>query len=147
MHACTSVRWVMDRLCAHALAGSCCGLGLNPETLNRASPCPSAWTACGLGAQAFESASAFNADIGAWNTASVTSLAGVCAAPPGPAARTAADALGGASMRRGRLCAAAPPMRAGVRTHLQALALRGGLGVGTAARRGGSMHVSEYLHI
>jgi hypothetical protein len=35
----------MDRLCAHALAGSCCGLGLKPETLNRASPCPSAWTA------------------------------------------------------------------------------------------------------
>ncbi len=29
----------MDRLCAHALAGSCCGLGLKPETLNRASPC------------------------------------------------------------------------------------------------------------
>jgi hypothetical protein len=22
---------VMDRLCAHALAGSCCGLGLNPK--------------------------------------------------------------------------------------------------------------------
>jgi hypothetical protein len=28
----------MDRLCAHALAGSRCGLGLKPETLNRASP-------------------------------------------------------------------------------------------------------------
>jgi hypothetical protein len=67
----------MDRLCAHALAGSCCGLGLNPETLNRVSPCPSAWTACGFGAQAFSKASAFNANIGAWNTASVTSLLGV----------------------------------------------------------------------
>jgi hypothetical protein len=100
----------MDRLCAHALAGSCCGLGLHPETVNRASPCPSAWTACGFGAQAFYSASAFNANIGAWNTAAVTTLSYVCAAP-GPAARTTADALGRASVRRGRLCAAAPPMR------------------------------------
>jgi surface protein len=83
----------MDRLCAHALAGSCCGLGLNLETLNRASPCPSAWTACGFGAQAFKSASAFNANIGAWNTASVSNMGSVCAAP-GPAARTTADALG-----------------------------------------------------
>jgi surface protein len=32
-----------------------------------------------LGSQAFSSASAFNADIGAWNTASVTSMASVCA--------------------------------------------------------------------
>ncbi len=115
MHACTSVRWLMDRLCAHGLAGSCCGLGLNPETLSRASPCPSASTACGFGAQAFSSASAFNANIGAWNTARVTTLYAVCAAP-GPAARTMADALGRASVRRGRLCAAAPPMRARVCT-------------------------------
>ena len=93
MYACTSVRWVMDRLCAHALAGSCCGLGLTPETRSRASRCPSASTACGFGAQAFYSASAFNANIGAWNTASVSSLSYVCAAP-GPAARTMADALG-----------------------------------------------------
>jgi hypothetical protein len=78
---------VMDRLCARALAGSCCGLGLEPETLNRASPCPSAWTACGFGAQAFYLASEFNANIGAWNTASVSNMACVCAAP-GPAART-----------------------------------------------------------
>ncbi len=33
-----------------------------------------------LGSQAFNSASAFNANIGAWNTASVTTLHGVCAA-------------------------------------------------------------------
>ncbi len=83
----------MDRLCAHALAGSCCGLGLKPETLSRASPCPSASTACGFGAQAFLSASAFSANIGAWNTARVTDLSAVCAAP-GPAARTMADVLG-----------------------------------------------------
>ena len=83
----------MDRLCAHAVAGSCCGLGLKPETRHRASPCPSASTACGFGAQAFRDASAFNANIGAWNTASVISLSSVCAAR-GPAARTMADALG-----------------------------------------------------
>jgi hypothetical protein len=52
-----------------------------PETRNRASPCPSASTACGFGAQAFDSASAFNANIGAWNTARVTTLYQVCAAP------------------------------------------------------------------
>ncbi len=135
----------MDRLCAHALAGSCCGLGPKPETLGRASPCPSAWTACGVGAQAFGGASAFNANIGAWNTASVTTLASVCAAP-GPAARTMADALGRAAVRRGRLCAAAPPMRARVRTHA-GTRLRGAMGVGTAARRGGSVHVHEYMYI
>ncbi len=97
----------MDRLCAHALAGSCCGLGLNPEALSRASPCPLAWTACGFGAQAFYSASAFNANIGAWNTAAVTTLDRVCAAP-GAAARTTADALG-----RG-FGAARPVVRGGI---------------------------------
>ena len=45
-----------------------------------------------LGAQAFNSASAFNANIGAWNTASVTTLYYVCAAfgPGGAPARAAA---------------------------------------------------------
>ena len=95
-----------------------------PETLNRASPCPSASTACGFGAQAFISASAFNANIGAWNTAAVTTLASVCAAP-GPAARTTADALGRASVRRGRLCAAAPPMRVRVRSRARTRFARG----------------------
>jgi hypothetical protein len=28
VHQCAMV---MDRLCAHALAGSCCGLGVNPK--------------------------------------------------------------------------------------------------------------------
>ncbi len=143
VHQCATVT---DRLCAHGLAGSCCGLGLNPETLNRAKPCPSAWTACGFGAQAFRSASAFSADIGAWNTARVTTLVSVCAAR-GPAARTTADALGRASMRRGRLCAAAPPMRARALRTRAGTRLRGAVGVGTAARRGGSVHVSEYIHI
>ena len=110
MYACTSCVMVMDRLCAHALAGSCCGLGRKPETQNRASHARRHGPRGGFGAQAFGSASAFNANIGAWNTASVTSLYQVCAAP-GPAARTTADALGRASVLRGRLCAAAPPMR------------------------------------
>ncbi len=49
-----------------------------------------------LGSQAFESASVFNADIGAWNTAAVTSLHQVCAAFPAAAARhRTRDALGG----------------------------------------------------
>ena len=45
-----------------------------------------------LGAQAFYSASAFNADIGAWNTASVSNLDSVCAAfgPGGTPPRAAA---------------------------------------------------------
>ncbi len=111
----------MDRLCAHALVGSCCGLGLKPETLYRASPCPSAWTACGFGAQAFRSV--FNANIGAWNTARVTSLSYVCAAP-GPAARTMADTLrrgfgaAGGCARRHRRCARAC-------AHVQALSCAG----------------------
>ncbi len=98
----------------------------------------------GFGAQAFQGASAFNANIGAWNTAAVTTLENVCAAP-GPAARTMAAALGRASVRRGRLCAAAPPMRARVRTRA-GTRLRWSLGVGTAARRGGSVLVSEYMY-
>ncbi len=40
----------------------------------------SASTALGFGSQAFYYASVFNADIGAWNTASVTTLESVRAA-------------------------------------------------------------------
>ncbi len=111
-------------------------------------PFPSASTACGFGTQAFQAALAFNANIGAWNTASVTSLNGVCAASgPARSARTMADALGRASMRRGPLCSAAPPMPRGC-AHVQALSrLRGALGVGTAASRGGSIHASENIHL
>ena len=45
-----------------------------------------------LGAQAFFAASAFNANIGAWNTAAVTTLSSVCAAfgPGGAPPRAAA---------------------------------------------------------
>ncbi len=71
------------RACARA-----CGCAFGRARI-RAEPCepfPSAWTACGFGAQAFSFTRAFNANIGAWNTASVTSLESVCAAS-GPAAR------------------------------------------------------------
>ena len=56
-----------------------------------------------LGAQAFLSASKFNANIGAWNTASVATLESVCAAF-GPAARHRRRTLGRCPMRRGRVC-------------------------------------------
>jgi hypothetical protein len=114
VHQCAMM---MDRLCAHGLAGSCCGLGLNPKPETRASPCPSAWTACGFGAQAFYWASAFNANIGAWNTAAVTDLATVCVAM--------ADALGRVSMRHGWLFAVAPPMRGRMCAHVSLLACAG----------------------
>ncbi len=57
-------------------------LRARPEARNPkpCEPCPPVWTACGFGAQAFRSASAFNANIGAWNTAAVTTLSYVCAA-------------------------------------------------------------------
>jgi hypothetical protein len=68
-----------------------------------------------VGSQAFADASAFNANIGAWNTAAVTTLYMVCAALSGPtASHRRQDALGGWSVRRGLLCAAAPPMRSRV---------------------------------
>ncbi len=69
-----------------------------------------------LGAQAFYGAKAFNANIGAWNTAAVTTLSVVCAAlsPRRRATARAGRARRGTSMRRGPLCAAVPPMRARV---------------------------------
>jgi surface protein len=69
-----------------------------------------------LGSQAFSSASAFNANIGAWNTASVTNLRDVCAAfgpggapPPAGRARRVVDAAravvrGGTADARARAC-------------------------------------------
>ncbi len=48
-----------------------------------------------FGSQAFWSASAFNANIGAWNTASVLNMQSVCAAFPARAERNRRrDALG-----------------------------------------------------
>ncbi len=40
---------------------------------------PSAWTVCGFGAQVFKM-TAFNANIGAWNTARVSNMVSVCTA-------------------------------------------------------------------
>ena len=54
-----------------------------------------------LGSQAFRSASAFNANIGAWNTARVTSLSTVCAAS-GPGARRGGVRWVGRRRMRGR---------------------------------------------
>jgi hypothetical protein len=101
-------------------------LRARPKTLNP-TPCepfPLASTACRFGAQAFNYAYAFNANIGAWNTASVTTLERVCAAP-GPAARTMADALGRASMRRVARCARRHCRCARACEHVQALACAG----------------------
>jgi hypothetical protein len=66
-----------------------------------------------LGSQAFGFASAFNANIGAWNTASLSSMQLVCAAlsASGRGATAGGTHSAGSSMRRGPLCAAAPPMR------------------------------------
>jgi hypothetical protein len=50
----------------------------------------------------------------------------------------------GASLRRSGFCAAAPPMRVCVRA-CAGNRLRGGLGVGTAGRRGGSIQAFEYI--
>jgi hypothetical protein len=98
---------------------------------------------CGrLGAQAFYWAKAFDANIGAWNTASVTTLAGVCAVP-GRRRATAGvpDALGGAfDAARPVVCDSAPT-RARVRTRGGSF-LRGAMGVGMAARRRDSIYIA-----
>ncbi len=101
-----------------------------------------------LGAQAFQYASAFNADIGAWNTASITLLANVCAAFPARAARhRRRDVLGGTSMRRGQWCAAATTMPARARAQPCGPAhARVCTCVGIAARRKtGYMYVCMYV--
>jgi hypothetical protein len=66
-------------VCARARAGACeYGRPRNPRrTCERF---PSASTASSFGSQAFDNANAFNANIGAWNTAAVSYLSNVCAA-------------------------------------------------------------------
>ncbi len=136
----------MDRLCAHALAGSCCGLGLKPETLNRASPCPSASTACGFGAQAFYSfsLSAFNVNIGAWNTARVTNLYSVCAAPGPGGAQYGGRALPGFGAARPVVCGGTADARA--RAHTCRHSLARGLGC-RYGRPEGRLHTCMRMHI
>jgi hypothetical protein len=95
-----------------------------PRNPKPCEPLPSAWTACGFGAQAFNSASAFNADIGAWNIARVTTLNYVCAAPGpggvhyGGRARPGFECGAAGCARRHRRCARAC-------AHVQALACAG----------------------
>jgi hypothetical protein len=117
-----------------------------PEALNRASPCPSAWTECGFGAQVFYAASAFNANIGAWNTARVTTLLQVCAAP-GPAARTMAGRA-----RPGLRCGAARCAQRHRRcacacAHVSALACVGHFYVCAGYMLTYSIHLSVYVRI
>jgi surface protein len=69
------------RPCARACARAVGGPSIRAGTCERLAP---AWTAGGSARQAFQFASAFNANIGAWNTASVTDLSMVCAALFGP---------------------------------------------------------------
>jgi hypothetical protein len=111
---------------------------------------PSVSTAAGwLGSQAFYSASRFNANIGAWNTAGVTSLYGVCAASSAWAARhPRRDALGGSSMRRGPSCEAGPPMQAHVCAQTWGHAhARASPCVGKDARTKDGIYVWIHIHI
>ncbi len=80
--------------CVRARARVCVRLGAHASGADTCERVPPAWTAGG--SQAFRMASAFNADIGAWNTASVTELGGVCAVFSARAARhRGRDKLGG----------------------------------------------------
>ncbi len=108
--------------CTRVRARVVAGVGAHASAPTHASPSRRRWTAGGFGAQAFHSAAAFSANIGVWNTALVTTLSEVCAAP-GPAARHRMHP-GRARLvsDAGRLCAVAPPMRARAHTHRRSLA-------------------------
>ncbi len=67
------------RPCARARVCVCDWAPMHPREHMRALS-RRRWTVLWFGAQAFQGATAFNANIGAWNTASVTSLSYVCAA-------------------------------------------------------------------
>ncbi len=98
------------------------GAGAHVFAPTHASAVRSAWTAWSSGAQIFDSAYAFNANIGAWNTVSVSSLAYVCAAFPARRRATAWPPhllrARSAGHRCGAACCArtASPMRPRVRT-------------------------------
>ncbi len=70
-----------------------------------------------IGSQAFYEASAFNANIGKWNTARVTTMSDVCAAPARRAPRR--TALGRSSTHARPLHAAAPPMSPRARVRMR----------------------------
>jgi surface protein len=94
-----------------------------------------------LGAQVFNGASAFNANIGAWNTAAVTTLSYVCAAFSARAARHhGRDALGGvfdAARAVARVCA-----QTCGHAHARASAC-----AGIAARSKDGLYVCVYMYV
>jgi hypothetical protein len=106
---------------------------------------------CGrLGSQAFQQASAFNANIGAWNTASVSNMILVCAAftaragapPRAGRARRVVDATravvrGGAADARARVCA---PMCGHAHARVSTC-------VGIAARSKDGIYLRMYMYI
>jgi hypothetical protein len=102
-----------------------------------------------LGSQAFQFASAFNANIGAWNTASIATLQEVSAASPARAAHHGRrDALGGSSVRRGPLCAAGPLKRARVCSQMCGHAhARVSPCVGIAVRSKDGLHVCMDINV
>ena len=110
------------RGCARAWVRAC--FGAHASALEPCARVPSAWTACGLGAQAFESAAAFNANIGAWNTASVSNMQSVCAASGPGGAHNGGCALPGFVRCGAAGCARRHRRCARVCAHVQALALR-----------------------
>jgi hypothetical protein len=66
---------------AHALrpCARACAIGRARIRAGTCERVPPAWTAVGSARQAFYDAVAFNTNIGAWNTASVSSMVAVCA--------------------------------------------------------------------
>jgi hypothetical protein len=98
--------------CASDCVRACaCGCGRAPIRAATCERLPVGVYRGWIGAQAFGSASAFNATIGAWNTASVTTLYYVCAAF-GPAARHRGGRAQSVLDAVRPSWAAAPPMRA-----------------------------------
>ena len=130
----------------HARARACaCAFGCPGIRAEPCEPFPSAWIACGFGAQAFYGASAFNANIGAWNTASVTTLEAVCAAFRPGGAQYGGRARPGFDAARPVVRGGTADARACAHTYRHTR-LRGlPRGVRTAARRGDSKHVHDYL--
>ena len=84
----------LPHTCAHVLrpCARACAIGRARIRADTCERLPVGVDRGWLGAQAFYEAKAFNANIGAWNTASVTTLTGVCAAfgPGGAPLRAAA---------------------------------------------------------
>jgi surface protein len=114
----TNMRHVRAEARVRARARVCAWARPHPRRRVRALPAAAKRRV--LGSQAFYSASAFNANIGAWNTASVTNLSNVCAAFGPRAHRGGLRSVGrrrmrGRCARRRRRCVSA---RARARAHV-----------------------------